>query len=292
MFSYALRFLGEAVLDVCFFRNFGGAFDIKTGAVMKSKKAKMAFGWRVYGIGMMALGITCLAFGEFDPGQPVPDHFPYRTVLAYFAGVFIIVAAAAVEWRRTAVWGAAALTGYYIVFVILLMNGCLLVTDYAVYGTYESIAMQMAIAASGLIVYATAARVDVQIDAALAARLSHLGQLAFGVCALIWGGAHFIYMNLTAPLVPKWLPPGQVFWGYVTGICFMAAGLAILTGVKARLAAILLTAMIASFGLLANGPILVADPSSHWNWTESALNLALIGAAWVVADSFGGRDSV
>ncbi|MGA2729422.1 MAG: hypothetical protein ABSE96_16565 [Terracidiphilus sp.] len=259
---------------------------------MKSKKAKMAFGWRVYGIGMMALGITCLAFGEFDPGQPVPDHFPYRTVLAYFAGVFIIVAAAAVEWRRTAVWGAAALTGYYIVFVILLMNGCLLVTDYAVYGTYESIAMQMAIAASGLIVYATAARVDVQIDAALAARLSHLGQLAFGVCALIWGGAHFIYMNLTAPLVPKWLPPGQVFWGYVTGICFMAAGLAILTGVKARLAAILLTAMIASFGLLANGPILVADPSSHWNWTESALNLALIGAAWVVADSFGGRDSV
>ena len=56
--------------------------------------------------------------------------------------------------------------------------------------------------------------------------------------------------------------------------------------------AILLTAMIASFGLLANGPILVADPSSHWNWTESALNLALIGAAWVVADSFGGRDSV
>jgi hypothetical protein len=43
--------------------------------------------------------------------------------------------------------------------------------------------------------------------------------------------------------------------------------------------------MVASFGLLANGPMLVADPSSHWNWTESALNLALIGAAWVVADS-------
>jgi uncharacterized membrane protein len=256
---------------------------------MKSEKAKMAFGWRVYGLGVMAIGMACLAFGEFDPGQPVPDHFPYRSTLAYFAGVFIVVAAAAVEWRRTAVWGAAALTGYYVVIVLLLLNGRLLLTDYAVYGTYESAAMQLAIAASGLIVYATAAQFDEQIDAALAARLSHLGQLAFGVCTLIWGGAHFIYMNLTAPLVPKWLPPGQVFWGYVTGVCFIAAGLAILTGINARLAAILLTTMIGSFGLLANGPMLVAAPSSRWNWTESALNLALIGAAWVVAESLGDR---
>jgi hypothetical protein len=30
--------------------------------------------------------------------------------------------------------------------------------------------------------------------------------------------------------------------------------------------------------------MLLADPS-HWNWAENALNLAVIGAAWVVADS-------
>ncbi len=86
-------------------------------------------------------------------------------------------------------------------------------------------------------------------------------------------------------MVPKWLPPTQEFWGYATGVGFVAAGVAILTGVQARLAAILLTAMLASFGLLANGPMLLADHSSHWNWTESAVNLAVIGAAWVVADS-------
>jgi uncharacterized membrane protein len=252
---------------------------------MTVKDSTMAFGRPVYGVGMMALGLACLAFGDFLPGQTVPASFPARTVLAYVVGVFMVVAAAAVEWRRTAGWGAAALTGYYAVFVLLLMNGPLLFTHYAVYGTYEGIVMQLAIAASGLIVYATAARHNLQIDAALAARLSRVGQLAFGVCALVWGGAHFVYMNLTAPLVPKWLPPGQVFWGYLTGVCFIAAGVAMLTGIKARLAAILLTTMVASFGLLANGPMLLADPSSHWNWTESALNLALIGGAWVVADS-------
>jgi uncharacterized membrane protein len=132
-----------------------------------------------------------------------------------------------------------------------------------------------------LIVYAANAR----IDAVLAARLTRLGQLAFGVCALIFGGAHFVYMNLTAPLVPKWLPPTPEFWGYATGVAHIAAGIAILTGVQARLAAILLTVMFASFTPLVHIRMLLADPSNHWIWNENAVNLALTGAAWVVADS-------
>jgi uncharacterized membrane protein len=248
---------------------------------MKTEITTRVFGWRVYGAGVAALGLACLAFGDFDPGQTVPKDFPARTALAYAAGAFMVVAAAAIEWRRTAVWGAAALTAYYAVFVLLLMDGPLLLSGYGIYGTYEGIAMQLAIAASALIFYASTAK----IDRALALRLTRIGRKGFGVCSVIWGGAHFMYMNMTAPLVPKWLPPGQVFWGYVTGGCFIAAGLAILTGIQARLATILLTIMVATFGLLANGRMLVADPSSHFNWTESALNLALIGAAWVVADS-------
>ena len=251
---------------------------------MTAQEKTMAFGGRVYGLGVMAVGMACLAFGDFDPGQPMPEHFPARTALAYAAGTFMVVTAAAVEWRRIAAWGAAALTVYYTLFVVILMNGRLLLTDYAVYVTYEDMAMQLAIAAGGLIIYATTAK----IDAAVAARLTRLGRLAFGVCALVFGGAHFVYMNNTAPLVPKWLPPTQEFWGYATGLCFVAAGIAILTGVQARLAAILLTAMLASFGLLANGPMLLADHASHWNWTESAVNLAVVGAAWVVADSLAG----
>jgi hypothetical protein len=43
--------------------------------------------------------------------------------------------------------------------------------------------------------------------------------------------------------------------------------------------------MYVSFTLLVHGPMLLADPSSRMNWSENTLNLALIGAAWVVADS-------
>ncbi len=254
---------------------------IEGGKVMTAEKGTMAFGWRVYGLGVMALAIVCLAWGDFDPGQPVPKDFPDRTILAYAAAAFMLVAGAAVEWRRIAAWGAATLAAYYALIVVILMNGSVVLAHYAEFGAYSAAAEQLAIAAGALIVYAGNAK----INAGLAARLTRLGQLAFGICSLLFGGAHFVYMYLTAPLVPKWLPPTQEFWGYATGVCFIAAGVAILTGVQARLAAILLTAMLASFALLVHAPMLLADPSSHMNWAENALNLAVLGAAWVMADS-------
>jgi uncharacterized membrane protein YphA (DoxX/SURF4 family) len=241
----------------------------------------MALGWRVYGLGVIALGMVCMAWGDFDLGQPVPKDFPLRTILAYASAAFMLVAGTAVEWRRTVALGAALLTVYYRIIVVILMNGRVVLAHYAEFGAYSGAAEQLAIAAAALIVYAASAK----IDAAVAVRLTRLGQLAFGVCALLFGGAHFFYMNLTVPLVPRWLPPTQEFWAYATGIGHIAAGVAILTGVQARLAAILLTVMFASFTPLVHVPMLLADPSSRTNWSENALNLALIGAAWVVADS-------
>ena len=249
--------------------------------VMTAEKPTLAIGWRVYGLGVTALATICLAWGDFDSGQSMPKGFPDRTALAYAAAAFMLVAGAAIEWRRTAAWAAAALTAYYALIVVILMNGAVVLAHAAEYGAYSSAAEQLAIAAGGLIVFAA----NVRIDPVLAARLTRLGQLTFGVCALLFGGAHFFYMDLTVPLIPKWLPPTQEFWGYATGIGHIAAGVAILTGVQARLAAILLTAMYASFTPLVHAPMLLADPSSHFIWSENALNIALTGAAWVVADS-------
>jgi uncharacterized membrane protein YphA (DoxX/SURF4 family) len=249
--------------------------------VMTAEKTRRAFGRHAYGLGVMALAVLGLAWGDFDPGQPVPKAFPDRTILAYAAASFMLLAGAAVEWRRTAAWGAAALTAYYALVVVILMNGRVILAHYAEFGAYNGAAEQVAIATGGLIVYAAVAK----IDAALAARLTRLGQIAFGVCALLFGAAHFVYMNMTAPLVPQWLPPNQEFWGYATGIAHIAGGVAILTGVQARLAAILLTAMYASFIPLVFGPVLFADPSNHFRWTEAAATVVLTGVTWVIVDS-------
>jgi uncharacterized membrane protein len=211
----------------------------------------------------------------------VPKSFPGRLGLAFVAGAFMLVAGAAATWRRTAPWAAATLTGYFALIVVILMNGAVVLRHPREFGAYSGAAEQLALAAVGLIVFAATAR----IDARAAARLARVGQLTFGVCAVLFGGAHFVYLDLTAPLIPKWLPPGQVFWAYATGAAQIAAGVAIVTGVRAQLAAILLTVMYAAFTPLVHLPRLMADPSRPFYWTETALNLALTGAAWVVADS-------
>jgi hypothetical protein len=242
---------------------------------------KTTFGWRVYGLGVIALALICLAWGNFDSGQPVPKAFPHRTALAYAAAAFMLVAGAAVEWRRTAARGAAALTAYYALIVVIVMHGRGMLAHPAAFGSYSDAAEQLAIAAAGLIVYAACAK----IDPALAAHLTRLGQLTFGVCALLFGVAEFFYLSLTIPLIPHWLPPSQLFWACATGTGQIAAGIAIITHVQARLAATLQTVMYASFTPLVHIPMLLAHPESHFIWSENALNLTLTGAAWVVMDS-------
>jgi hypothetical protein len=243
---------------------------------------RAGLGRHVFGLGIFALGVAFFVWGDFISGQPVPNDFPHRTALAYTVATFLLIAGTALQPRRSAALSAAALTAYYTLIVVLLMNGRLFLAHFAEFGTYENLTLQLAIAAAALIVYASYAK----IHAALGRRLTSLGQLVFGFCALVWGGAHFIYMNLTAPLVPRWLPPSQVFWGYLTGVAFLAAGLAILSRIQARLAAILLTIMLASFTVLVHIRILLTDHRTEFNWTELALNVTLLGGAWIIADSF------
>ncbi|HEY5410800.1 MAG TPA: hypothetical protein VIJ94_08730 [Caulobacteraceae bacterium] len=50
------------------------------------------------------------------------------------------------------------------------------------------------------------------------------------------------------------------------------------------LAAVLPTTMFVAFGLLAQLPSVIRDPHSHANGSENGVNLALVGAAWCVAD--------
>lgn len=239
------------------------------------------FGTRVYGLGAVALGLVGLMWGDFAlQWQPVPDSVPGRSVLAYVTGAALVLAGAALFWRRMAVFGAAALAALYAAGVILL-HGPRLAAHPTALALWSGAAEHLVLMAGGLIAYVSLAK----IDAALAARLSRFARLAFGACLLVFGAAHFVYLDFTAAMVPKWIPPGQAFWAYATGAAHIAAGVAILSGVQARLAAMLITAMFAGFSILLHAPNLLADPASHFQWVINAINLALTGAAWVVADS-------
>lgn len=240
----------------------------------------MGWGQRVFGLGVIAMGLVNLALGGFPPGA-VPADLPARAALGYAASIFMLVAGTALQWRRTATWSAAAIVAYFAIVELALMEAPAVLRHYREFLAYFGVAEPLAIAAGGLIIFAASAR----IPAATAQVLVRVGQIVFGACAVFFGVAHFVHMELTAPLVPKWLPPSQVFWGYATGVAHIAAGLAFISGVQARLAAILLTVMYASFTPLVHIPLFLADHHSHRNWMENATNIVLTGTACVLADA-------
>ena len=248
---------------------------------MTARTTTQDLGRHVYGLGIMALALVMLAWGSFNSGEPVPKWLPFYYPVMAAAAVFEFAAGASVQWRRFAAWGAAALAIYYALVVAVVMDGRIVFLHYDNYGAYTGIAEPVALAAAALIVYA----MNADIDDARAARLMRIGQIVFGICAVFFGIAHFVYMNMTAPLIPKFLPPSQEFWGYATGVFHIAGGLALIANIWARLAAILLTVMYASFTFLVHLPMVIANHGDHFIWSENAENIALIGAAWVVADS-------
>lgn len=269
-------------------------------------------GIRIYGLGAITIGLIGLVWGDFAlQWEPVAAGFPGRTALAYIFGALLVVAGAAVNWRRSsAAFGAAALVGLYAV-VVVLMHGAQIVQHPGAFVAWDGAAEQLALLAGGLASYAYLAGASLSVgpgadvsrgtDAKGAATASissaaggprgwphntlafRVALISMGLCLLMFGLAHFVYLDFTASFVPAWMPGGQKFWAVLTGVAHLAAGVALLSGFKARLAAILLTAMFAIFSVLVHLPLLIADPHSHLNWVMNAINLALTGAAWAIA---------
>jgi uncharacterized membrane protein YphA (DoxX/SURF4 family) len=236
-------------------------------------------GLRIYGLAAVALGLVGLVWGDFAAvWQPVPKDLPGRTALAYAVAIAFLIAGLALQWQRSAGRGASTLTVLY-VLVLLLLHVPRIIAHPSVFVTWSGAAEQLALVAAGLVAYAYCA----QLEAAKAERLTKAGRLIFGVCLIVFGLAHLVYLAPTAEFVPAWLPPGQKFWAYATAAGHFAAGIAILSGILARTAAMWLTAMFVVFGILVHAPTVFVDPHSHFNWAANAINFALIGSAWVIA---------
>ena len=223
----------------------------------------------VYGLAAIASGVCALVWHDFSGRQQI-DAFggaPAREVLTYVVAAVQILGGIAVVWPRTARAGAAALCAIYFAFALLAVPS--IVAHPLVYNGFGNFFEQFSLFAGALI---------------LTERLAKIGYYSFGICVLSFGLEQLFYLSATASLVPKWIPPGQMFWAVTTTAAFALAAIALLTGFRAMLASRLTTGMILGFGLLVWLPALFADPHSFVNWSEGLETLAIAAAAWVVAD--------
>jgi hypothetical protein len=159
---------------------------------------------------------------------------------------------------------ALSLGFIYLVFALLWVPH--IVAEPRVFDRWGNFFEQFSLVSGALIVYASPNPRDSQQPATLA----RLGYLFFGICVVSFTLEQLFYLSGTAAFVPKWIPPGQMFWAIVTTIAFVLAAIALLSGRSALLAARLLTAMLIGFGLLVWLPAPFADPHKMINWAGNA----------------------
>jgi hypothetical protein len=242
---------------------------------------KYSLGRYVYGVAAIGFGICALVWHDIN----TLGNLPRRPIVIYGVAAIEILGGVAVQWPRTTRAGAVALGTIYFAFALLGVP--LIIEHPLVYNGYGNFFEQFSLVSGAVILYACSG----QIAPARTANFAHIGYYAFGICVVSFTLEQLFYLSATASLVPKWIPPGQMFWAVATTAAFALAAIALLTGLLARLASRLTTVMIVGFELLTWLPLLVADPHSFENWSESAETLAIAASAWIVADFLDQRRS-
>jgi uncharacterized membrane protein YphA (DoxX/SURF4 family) len=251
--------------------------------VIARKAALSDLGRLVYGLAGVVLGVIGLAWRDFaavwQPLENLGADGPYRAPVATVFAIGLLLAGVATGVRKTAALGFLVLGSLHFISVLGWIPR--VIANPHIYGVWNGVSEQLALVAAGAVGYASLGSLPYESKV----RVIRGGTLLFGLCAVSFAFGHFTAIPEAGAFVPRWMPPSGVFWAWATGVFHLLAGIAILSGVQAPLASRLLTAMMVGFGALVWAPMLVGKPNDHFIWCGNAINLALTGAAWVIADS-------
>ena len=119
------------------------------------------------------------------------------------------------------------------------------------------------------------------------------GRIFFAVGLAGFGVLQFIYGDFVPGRAPAWpaAMPGRWIWAALSGSMLIASGAAIVSGIKARQAALLAGTLILLWALLRHLPEVVANPHGGV-LTRTGKALALWGGAFAVAGSLPGAGQV
>jgi uncharacterized membrane protein len=249
----------------------------------------MRIGVYLYGVAAIAYGITDLIWGEFDPSdQPLQawgDHIPGARIFAYIAAIWLILAGAGLLWRSSRRLAAASLTILYGIFILFPLPRFYWGPHikghhaYVYFSVLGDVCQEIILFIAAVMVWKSLSGPD-----SLSPRAARLLRWIFGLCSVDFGLAHLTAVGSIVRMIPKWMPLGSTFWAVFTGIAFVLAGVAIISGVRDVLAAWLLGLMLLVFSTLALVPLILRFPHAHGAWGANAYNLTAIGATWIVAE--------
>lgn len=243
----------------------------------------------IFAVTMIALGILGFITGKFLPiWYGVAKSLPAREVLAYLCAFISLVTGIGLLWKRTALVSSRVLLISFAIWMLLFRVSYIFIAPTET-GTWWACGESAVMVASAWVLYVWFAgdRNEKRESFLTGDKGLRIARILYGLGMIPFGIAHFTYLKFTTPLVPGYLP-WHLFWAYFTGCAFIAAGVAMITDVFARLAATLSAWQMGLFTVLVWIPILFAGRANDFQKGEFIDSITLTAAAWVVAESYRG----
>ena len=237
-------------------------------------------GRNIFGLAAIIFGVIALTSGDFNNWQPLYGikFVPLREGLLYATALAQILGGIAVQRKASVRAGAGLLLAVDLLFSMFRVPK--IIAAPLVYAGWGGLSENLAIVAGAILLLAAAT----PEDRPWRPRALTAGWALFGACTLSFMFYQAFYIPDTASLVPKWIPPGQLFWAILTTIAFGLAAIAIFLRRMDVLATRLLTLMFLGFQVLIWIPALEGHPRSPMLWAANAQNLAIAASAWIFAD--------
>jgi uncharacterized membrane protein len=241
-----------------------------------------------FAIPMVVFGFQYIGLGKYQGGlPPVPPWAPGGAVGAYLVGFLLVASGASILSRKYARL-AALVVGVLFLLCVLILHlphfSAVLHNGNDRTRALEPLALSGAAFALAAILPAGGLGPG---GSSADGKLILFGQLLFGLSMIVFGAQHFMYASFLATLVMVWLP-AHLFWIYLTGTAMVAAGLAIASAIRARLAGILLGVMFLLWVLLLHAPRVFAAIHNQDEWTSLFVALAFSGSSFIFAAALSG----
>src|SRR5262245_37133172 len=218
---------------------------------------------------MIAIGIHGLVKNDFDPlWQPVPAGVPARTLLMHLSAWIPLVTGVGLLIKPLAALAARVLLAFFLIWLVLRVVYVFISPVVNFWWPTGQIAVMVA-AAWILCIRLGEAWYARLLSFMFGNRGVRIARTLYGLALIPFGVAHFLYLQATVVDVPKWLG-WPVGWSYFTGGALIAAGIAIVVGVFARLAAMLSALEMALLTLLVWVPV-VLQGANAGQWAEFAV---------------------